>query len=158
MTGKSSAVSGNSGGPASFITVFIGICEKIPGCLIALLARFVIGMAFWLSGRTKVDGFSVKDTTFLLFENEFNLPVIPPVPAAYITSVAEHVLPILLWIGLATRFSAAALLIMTLVIQTFVYPGAYVTHGLWGVALLVLMKNGPGVLSLDYLIRRKCQG
>jgi putative oxidoreductase len=72
--------------------------------------------------------------------------------AAYMATAAEIVCPVLLWLGLGTRVAAAVLLGMTLVIQTFVYPNAYVTHGLWAIALLLLMKHGPGKASLDWLI------
>lgn len=151
---SSLAGSGPTGGLAGLINGVHGLFEKIPSCLISLLARFVVGMVFWQSGQTKVDGWALKSSTFFLFENEYNLPLIPHVPAAYMATIAEHVFPILLWLGLATRFSALALLIMTLVIQIFVYPNAYVTHGLWAVALLYLMKFGPGFFSLDYLLGR----
>jgi Oxidoreductase molybdopterin binding domain len=60
-------------------------------------------------------------------------------------------------IGLATRFSALALLCMTVVIEIFVYPGAWPTHGVWATCLLVVIARGPGWLSLDHLIARKYQ-
>lgn len=143
------------GGIAGLISALIRLYEKIPGDLVAILARAVIGLVFWNSGRTKVDGFAIKDTTFFLFQEEYKLPLVPPDIAAYAATLSEHIFPILLWIGLAARFSATALLIMTLVIQTFVYPEAYVTHGLWAVALLFIMINGPGVLSIDHLLKRR---
>ena len=68
------------------------------------------------------------------------------------TGVQTCALPILL--GLATRLSALGLLGMTLVIQLLVYPGAYATHGTWAALLLLLVARGPGVLSLDQLLRR----
>jgi putative oxidoreductase len=89
-----------------------------------------------------------------LFEKTYKVPVIPPEIAAYMAATAEHIFPLLLWAGLATRLSATALLMMTLVIQIFVYPNAYVTHGLWAIGLLYLMKYGPGRLSLDHLISK----
>jgi putative oxidoreductase len=67
-------------------------------------------------------------------------------------TTAEHVLPILLILGLMTRLSALGLLAMTAVIQTFVYPDAWITHGLWASALLALIAAGPGRLSLDRLL------
>jgi putative oxidoreductase len=47
---------------------------------------------------------------------------------------------------------------MTLVIQIFVYPAAYPTHGLWAALLLFLMARGPGSLSLDHLLARRVGG
>jgi putative oxidoreductase len=58
------------------------------------------------------------------------LPLVPPAPAAVVASVAEHVLPVLLVLGFFARLSALGLLLMTAVIQIFVFPGAWVTHGL----------------------------
>jgi putative oxidoreductase len=69
--------------------------------------------------------------------------------------MAEHLFPVLILVGLATRLSAAALLVMTLTIQVFVYPGAYPTHGVWAAVLLYLMKQGAGPISLDHLIGRR---
>jgi putative oxidoreductase len=46
---------------------------------------------------------------------------------------------------------------MTVVIEIFVYPGAWPTHGVWATCLLVVIARGPGWLSLDHLIARKYQ-
>ncbi|MGE0232949.1 MAG: DoxX family protein [Flavobacteriaceae bacterium] len=146
------------GGLAASAARAVRLADRFPQWPLQLLARLVIAIVFWQSGRTKVEGFMLKDSTFFLFREEFRLPFIPPVPAAYMATIAEHVFPVLLVIGLASRLSAAALLVMTLVIQTFVYPDAYVTHGLWAVALLYIILNGPGRLSLDHLIRRRHMG
>lgn len=72
--------------------------------------------------------------------------------AAPMAALAEHALPVLILLGLATRFSALGLLVMTLVIQLFVYPGAYPTHGVWATVLLYLVARGPGVVSFDHLV------
>lgn len=142
---------------------------RIPHSLIALLARFSIAAVFWKSGQTKVVGLSIDlvegrfewgwphlaESTVPLFTDEYRLPLIPPEWAALMATVAEHVLPVLLLMGLATRFSALGLLIMTAVIQVLVYPSAYMVHGLWATALLFLMVHGPGRLSLDYLLGRR---
>ena len=124
----------------------------IPQDLIALAARVFPAVVFWQSARTKVEGFSIREQTFFLFEHVYALPLIPPALAAVLATIAEHVLPVLLILGLMSRASALGLLIMTAVIQIFVFPGAWVTHGLWAVALLVVLANGPGRLSLDHLL------
>lgn len=124
--------------------------ERIPYSAVALLARVVVGLVFWNSGRTKVDGFSIQDKTFLLFREEYKVPLIPSDLAAYMATFAEHAFPLLLWVGLASRLSAFALLAMTAVIQLFVYPSAYLTHGLWAIALLIILIRGPGCVSLDH--------
>ena len=151
----------------------IWLYEHLPNALIALLARVVIGLVFWTSARTKVENiFEIKSSTFFLFEEEYKMPItisfgdtqftVPftdPVTAAYITTIAEHLFPILLWIGFCTRFSATALLIMVCVIAFWVYPNeglaTWVLHGLWAVVLLYLMRWGPGAFSIDHLLRRR---
>jgi putative oxidoreductase len=125
----------------------------IPQDLVALAARVFPAVVFWQSARTKVEGFAIKDSTYFMFEHVFALPFISPVAAAVLTTVAEHVLPVLLVLGLLSRVSALGLLIMTAVIQFLVFPGAWVTHGLWAVALLVTLAQGPGRLSLDHLLK-----
>jgi putative oxidoreductase len=70
--------------------------------------------------------------------------------AAYAAATAEHVFPVLLLIGLGTRLSALALLVMTATIQVFVYPSAYPTHGVWATVLLYLLARGPGKVAVDH--------
>ena len=135
----------------------IELFERIPYDVPALIGRFAIAAIFWLSGRTKVDGwniFTVNDKTLFLFQEEYKVPLLPPGLSALLAQMAEHIFPVLIILGLATRFSALALLGMTLVIQIFVYPNAYVTHATWAAILLMLMKFGPGALALDRLVKR----
>jgi len=120
--------------------------------LVALAARLGIAGVFWLSGRTKVDGWlSVSENAVALFEDEYKLPVLSPELAAHLAAYAEHLFPVLLVLGLATRVSALALLGMTAVIQVFVYPLAWPTHLVWAAALLYLVARGAGRLSIDRL-------
>ena len=92
---------------------------------LALCCRISIAAIFFFSGRTKVDGLlSVNDSAYLLFREEYKVPLLPPDIAAHLATYAEHLFPLLLVLGLATRFSALALLGMTAVIQVFVYPAA----------------------------------
>src|SRR5712672_1114147 len=130
---------------------------RIPDWFIALAARFFPAAVFWQSGETKVAGWHLKPSAISLFENEYQLPLIDPTIAAYVSAFSEHFFPILLVIGLATRFSALALLCMTAVIEIFVYPSAWPTHGVWATCFLVVVARGPGWLSLDHLIARKYQ-
>lgn len=132
--------------------------ENIPTALIALIARLGIAGIFWQSARTKVDGFTVTENTFFLFAEEYKVPLLPPDIAAYLATIAEHVFPVLLVVGLASRLSAAGLLFMTLVIQIFVYPSAWTTHLLWTSVLIYIIARGPGAWSLDHVIGKRCQG
>lgn len=152
-----------------FVDAPARLFSRIPDGATALLARVSIAATFWRSGQTKIQGLAIDlvegrfefgwprfaDATIDLFRDEYRLPFLPPEWAAGLASAAEHVFPILLLLGLATRLSAAALLMMTLVIQIFVYPSAWPVHGLWAVALLFLMAKGAGAVSLDHLLRAR---
>ncbi|GAA4345092.1 hypothetical protein GCM10023165_28820 [Variovorax defluvii] len=122
--------------------------------LLAAAARLSIAAIFFLSGRTKVEGFlTLTPGAIDLFRTEYKLPLVPPEIAAHLAAYAEHLFPVLLVLGLATRLSALALLGMTLVIQVFVYPDAWPTHLSWAALLLYLAGRGAGRLSLDRLLR-----
>ncbi len=117
---------------------------------LALVMRFGIAAIFFYSGRTKVTGFlTLTDSTYELFRTEYKLPLWPPEIAAHLATYAEHLFPLLLVLGLFTRYSALALLGMTLVIQVFVYPDAWPTHLSWAALLLYLVGRGAGRLSFD---------
>lgn len=170
MSDRSAPRPATAGAPAARSSVIAkarrlhALFGAIPDGLIALVGRFSIAAVFWKSGQTKVEGFALDlvdgvfapgwprlaDSAVALFRDEYRLPLIPPELAAPLAAVAEHLFPALLLVGLATRLSAFALLVMTLVIQLLVYPGAYPTHGVWAAVLLYLMAHGPGRLSLDH--------
>jgi putative oxidoreductase len=151
-----SPVAAHSGSvPGRIIQRAIAAMGCIPDWLIALAARVFPAAVFWQSGQTKVAGFHLKPSAIALFQNEYQLPLIDPAIAAHISAFSEHFFPILLVIGLATRFSALALLFMTAVIEIFVYPDAWPTHGVWATCFLVVISRGPGWLSLDHLIAQK---
>ena len=118
--------------------------------VLALLARVAIASVFFMSGRTKVDGLlTVTDSAIELFRDEYQLPLVSPEIAAHLAAYAEHVFPVLLVLGFATRVSALALVGMTLVIEIFVYPDAWSTHLTWATLLLYLIGRGAGAWSLD---------
>lgn len=166
-------VAGAPAAPSSALVTWLGGViarfSRIPDSLIALIGRFSIAAIFWKSGQTKVEGFAVdlvagefrfgwpqlSDSALELFRSEYRLPLLPPELAAPLAAFGEHVFPLLILIGLATRFSALALLVMTLTIQIFVYPDAYPTHGVWATVLLVLIARGPGAISLDHWLFRR---
>ena len=155
MTDLSPAAARSGSVPGRIIQRAIAAMSCIPDWLIALAARVFPAAVFWQSGQTKVAGFHLKPSAIALFQNEYQLPLIDPAIAAHISAFSEHFFPILLVIGLATRFSALALLFMTAVIEIFVYPGAWPTHGVWATCFLVVISRGPGWLSLDHLISQK---
>ena len=117
---------------------------------VLLVSRVGIAAVFFYSGRTKVSGWlSVTDSAVGLFRDEYRLPLVDPAFAAHAAAYAEHLFPILLVLGLGTRFAAMALLGMTLVIEVFVYPDAWPTHLSWAAPLLLLAGRGAGRFSMD---------
>ena len=143
-------------GFAGFLTAMYAVPARIPDWFLQLGARVAIAPLFFISGRGKVAGLTVTDSTIFLFEHEFGLPM--PVVAAHLAAFAENILPILLVAGFATRLSALALFVMTIVIQ-FIYPGGFWNHHLlWFFLLLFIMARGPGCVSLDHFIAARYRG
>lgn len=151
------------------------IFGKITLCHLSVWARVAVAAIFWRSAMTKITlnedaaNFSfgqvwqvitlkweISDMTYMLFENEYDVPLISSNLAANMAILAEISLPILLILGLATRLSAFALFMMVVVIQIFVFPGSWPDHMIWAISLLFLMKNGSGPYALDNVIKRKC--
>ena len=153
----------------SFFARIASWLERIPDSLVALAARIGIGATFWLSGQTKIEGLvldpiglhaefgwpHVSEGALELFRTEYALPLIPPELAAPLAAFSEHLFPLMLLLGLGTRYAALALLGMTAVIEIFVYPDAWPTHVLWASCLLFLVARGGGRLSIDYLLSRR---
>ena len=126
-----------------------------------LLLRFALAVPFFRSGLTKWDGFLVlSDTPLLLFANEFKLHILGkaydypfPVAAAWASSIAEIVLPILLVLGLGTRLAGLGLLVMTVVIQLTI-PDGWPIHITWAAMAAGVVLLGPGRISVDGMMRR----
>lgn len=125
------------------------VLERFPTSVLALAFRLAVAVVFFKSGLTKIASW---DATVALFDMEYMVPVLPAAFAAYLATATELGASALLAFGLFTRFAAAALLGMTLVIQLFVYPENWPDHLLWGSILAYLVTRGPGALSIDHLI------
>ena len=157
---------------ATAIDKLVAICGVVPYALVALGLRFIIARVFFLSGQVKISGpeipislfkgadftivlpAEIKPATIELFQTQYDALPMPPAVAAYLFTYAEFVLPICLVLGFATRFSALALLAMTVLIQVYVVPEAlWTAHVYLFAILMVLMSVGPGAISLDALIR-----
>ena len=123
--------------------------------LFALAIRLYVARVFLLSGLTKTHDWN---TTIALFENEYRVPVLSPAVAALLGTAAELGLPILLILGLGTRFAALALFAFNIV-AVISYPdlsdAGLKDHVLWGALLLVTFFHGPGNWSLDHLLGRR---
>jgi len=125
------------------------LLERFPLSIIQLAMRIGVGAVFFKAGLLK---YSSWEFTVKLFEDEYKVPLLDPAVAARLAMVQELTLPILLFLGLATRLATLPLLGMIAVIQTFVYPGAWTEHLVWSSILVFLLTRGPGGLSLDYLV------
>jgi putative oxidoreductase len=126
---------------------------RIPIDLPLLVARLGVGAVFFMSGRTKVTGLlDITDSARELFRTDYKLPLIPPEIAVHAATYSEHILPILLALGLFTRVGALGLLGMTTVIEVFVYPDAWPTHLSWAGLLVPLIVLGGGRWSLDWVL------
>jgi len=126
--------------------------ESVPYSVLAIPLRLAVATVFWNSGTEKLASW---DTTLSLFADEYRLPLLPPVLAAYVAASIELTTSPLLVLGLLVRPAALVLLGMTTVIEIFVYPQAWPTHIQWAAMLLVLICRGAGTFSLDHLIWRR---
>lgn len=153
-------------------TRFTTLADQIPYSFVAFTCRLAAATPFWRSGQSKLDGgeifgikyelFSVKASKIYLFQTEFGFPEpIAPI-ATQLAALGENILPPLLLLGLLSRFSALGLLVMTAVIQFYVFPeellranGNWSMHLLWAAPLLVILSRGPGAFSVDALAGRK---
>ena len=129
--------------------------DSVPYALLALPLRAAAATVFWRSAMAKLANW---ETTLVLFEDEYQVPLLPPELAANMALTIELATPILLVLGLFTRAAALVLLAMTTVIQVFVYPGSWPTHIQWAAMLLVLLCRGAGSISLDHFLARRLLG
>jgi len=151
-TATTSVPTGATGLRAAWNRIADTLERWIGHSLLALAARFSIAGIFFMSGRTKVEGWlSVSENAVALFADEYKVPLLSAALAAHLATYAEHLFPVLLVLGLGTRVAALALLGMTAVIQVFVYPAAWPTHLAWAGLLLYLAGRGAGTWSLDRL-------
>lgn len=121
-----------------------------------LLLRLAVFRIFFWSGLAKIDDWS---STLLLFENEYNVPLLPPTLAAMLATGTELVASLLVLVGLLARLAALPLLALTMVIQFVLgtVDPAYnqLQHYLWMTLLLMLAVRGPGAWSLDAWLERR---
>jgi putative oxidoreductase len=137
---------------SALVTSLQAIVQKlnaIPYSVIALIARAATFSVFFRSGTQKLSDWN---STLLLFQNEYHVPVLPPNIAAYMAASLELGASTLVLIGLCTRVSVTALLGMTAVIEIFVYPMAWPDHIQWLAFMFILLARGPGKISLDALL------
>ena len=159
---------------------FIGAMLFLPYSVVALALRFLIARAFFLDGQTRIEGprlaYSIPGVDFhgIGFRG-LDLSVIVPTQVkvstvaalfdylesamlstflAYVLCFAEFALPIMLVLGIGTRFVALGLLGVTVLMQLYIAPQAlWTAHIYWGAILIVLMSLGAGKISVDHIVR-----
>jgi putative oxidoreductase len=125
-----------------------------------LVLRVAVALPFWRSGQTKWTGwFQLSDSAIYLFEEEFRIHLFGqeyayPLPqlTAYASALAEVILPVMLVLGLGTRFAALGIVLMTAMIQLTVPDGWETYHLPWAAMALAVVTFGPGKLAIDPLL------
>src|SRR5713226_5446391 len=135
----------------AFVDTIRAWLARFPLSILLLAGRIGVGATFFKAGLLKYNSF---EFAVKLFQEEYRVPLLDPAVAARMAMVQELSLPILLFLGLATRIATIPLLGTIAVIQAFVYPNAYNDHLVWGSILALVLTRGPGVFSLDYLFLR----
>jgi putative oxidoreductase len=136
-------------GPRSRLAAVTALLGRVPLALVQGLARLALASVFLKAGLTKLASWEL---TVQLFADEYKVPVLPPDLAARMATTVELGCSALLVLGLATRLATLPLLGMIMVIQLFVYPGAYAEHLTWASLLVLLLTRGGGTWSLDRLL------
>ena len=129
--------------------------EKFATPLVLLFVRIWAAKAFLQSGLVKIQSW---DSTLYLFEEEYQVPLLPWEMAAYLGTAAELILPPLLIIGLMSRGVASVLFVFN-IIAVISYPvlwgQGFYDHQLWGLMFLMTAIFGPGALSVDHLLKKR---
>jgi putative oxidoreductase len=149
-----------STGPAAVYLRAQGGLTRLAAWVAPPALRMALAIPFLKSGLTRWDmPFHLAPATLYLFEEEFRLHLFgqtyafpAPDPVALMTAVAEMTLPVLLLLGLATRWAALGLLIMTGVIEMVAPEGGLNFHLPWAAMAIAIIAVGPGPLSIDSMI------
>lgn len=160
MTNMTSTGSSVETGPLALLRRIEGAIGAIPPALPLLVLRFALAVPFFYSGLTKWDGFlQLSGGAQFLFMEEFRLHIFGeqypypfPILMATMAGIGEICLPILLVLGLGTRFAALGILAMTAIIQLTVPEGWANFHLPWAAMALALATYGGGAIALDRLI------
>lgn len=160
MSHLTNAAAGRPSGIPGVVRRAEALLAAVPQSLVLLVVRVALAVPFFKSGLTKWDGFlQLSSGAVYLFTQEFKLHIfgseIPypfPLTMATLSGIGEIVLPILLVLGLLTRFAALGVLAMTAVIQLTIPEGWANFHLPWAAMALTLISFGPGKVALDALI------
>ena len=124
-----------------------------------LSVRLYLAHIFWKGGMVKLSSWM---STVMLFTMVYDVPILPPEIAAYLSTAVELGGSFLLAIGLAGRWAALSLFGLN-IIAALSYgqlsEAALQESFYWGILFLYFVLHGPGLLSADallqYLVRRR---
>jgi putative oxidoreductase len=141
---------------AGFYCAVARLLEKLQPLLL-LGFRLYLAQVFIMSGLTKTRDWSI---TVALFTDEYHVPILPPAAAAALGPATELSMPILLVLGLGSRFASGVLFAFNIVAVVSYYAalvetGGVKDHVLWGTMLLVLTIFGPGKIAVDTWLERR---
>ena len=142
---------------STIVKIRIGLYSRVERLapVLDIALRVWIARVFFLSGLTKIQTW---ETTLMLFEYEYAVPVIPFQLAAYMATAGELILPVLIALGLFTRFGLAGLLVLNLVAVISypdISPAGIQQHIMWGLMMVVLLIHGPKLFSVDYWLDKR---
>jgi putative oxidoreductase len=159
-----------TGQPLRTVAVLAGKASRLVQAaavpsLVQFVMRVALAVPFWRSGVLKWNGFlKLSDTAVTLFSDEFMLhlpggPYHYPAPAvmAFLSGCGEITFPVLLVLGLATRFAALGLFLMTLIVELTI-PTGWPMHITWAAMALGIMAWGPGRFSIDFWLQKAMFG
>jgi NADH dehydrogenase/putative oxidoreductase len=147
LFGRAAAQSALPG--ARLVARLVAAVTDYAGPIYTLFVRLWMAEIFWAAGLTKIASWQ---TTIALFQDEYQVPLLPPELAATLATGVELVAPVLLTLGLFSRVGAAAMLVMTVVIEVTYLDKA--EHFFWMMLLAQIVLRGPGAISLDHLALR----
>ena len=141
------------------INAFNHALEKLQSPLL-LLFRLWVAKVFFMSGLQKLSTWNDEYGVMYLFKEEYSVPLLDPVVAAYLATAGELILPVFIVLGIGTRFAAIALSILNVTAVVSYYAtlakvGQVTPHIFWGSMMLTVIIFGPGFFSVDHWLRRK---
>ena len=122
--------------------------------LFDLSVRLYLANIFWKGGLVKLSSWM---STVMLFTMVYDVPILPPEIAAYLSTAVELGGSFLLAIGLAGRWAALSLFGLNIVAALSygqLSEAALQEAFYWGVLFLYLVLHGPGLISVDALLDR----
>ena len=138
-----------------------GVLNRAGEWLAPLGLRLLLAYEFWQAGVEKLNG----ENWFADIQDQFPFPfnLVSPDISWYLATWAELIGPVLLVLGLGTRFASLSLIILTIVAWASVHAGlgynvcdnGFKLPLIYLVMFVPLLLSGPGKLSLDHWLSRR---